>query len=112
MALEAAYFSIPNTGMESDGIPLKEYLKPLGGSQELQFEYLDLLLVWFMVSASGGEEDMLKNKFLIHSKAKPKRFDTGETNFKKLHMSGYTGMLLGAPSVACCPSATPSSKHS
>lgn len=47
--------------MQSDGIPLKEYIKPLGGSQVLQFESLGLLVVWFMVSTSGGKEDMMKN---------------------------------------------------
>lgn len=99
--------------MESDGIPLKEYPKPLGGSQGLQFESPDLLVVWFMVSASGGKKDMMKNEFLIHPKVNQKKFHMGQTNFKKLHMSGYTGMLLGALSVARCPSATLSpSKHS
>lgn len=92
--------------MESDSIPLKEYIKPLGGSQGLLFESLDLFVVWFMVSASGGKEDMMKNEFLIHPKVKQKKFHTGETIFKELDMSGYIGMHLGALSVVCCPSAT------
>lgn len=92
--------------MESDGIPLKEYMKPLGGSQGLQFESLDLLVVWFLVSASSSKEDMTKNEFLIHPKVKEKKSYTGETIFKKLAMSGCIRRHLGALSVVCCPLAT------
>jgi len=92
--------------MEPDGIPLKEYLKPLGGSQGLQFESLDLLVVWFMVPISGGKEDMKKSEFLIHPQVKQKKFHTGETIIKNLDVSGCTGIHLGALSVVCCPSAT------
>lgn len=69
-------------------------MKPLGGSQGLQFESLDLLVVWFMVSSSGGKEGMKKNGFEINTKVKQKKFHAGETNVKNLDMSGYSGMHL------------------
>lgn len=61
--------------MESGGIPLKEYSKPLGGSQGLQFESLELLVVYFIVSASVSEQNMMKNEFLIHSKVKQMKME-------------------------------------
>lgn len=80
-------------------------MKPLGGSQGLQFESLDLLVVWFMVSSSGGKEDMKKHGLEINPKVKQQKFHTGETSIKNLDMSGYRGMhpssvALPPPSVS------------
>lgn len=64
------HFYIPNMEIESGGISLKKYSKPLGGSQGLQFEILDLLVVCFIVSASVSKQNMMKNEFLIHPNVK------------------------------------------